>query len=294
MARDLDPTRPLGRQVRRVARHQLREAITLLEAAIHQPASTAVATEASVVADAVHTARRNCKEVRSLLRLVAHEDGPTRRLDRATRDGARSLAPLRDAHVAAAVAARFAPGGALAVAAAAPRNGADDRAAIAAAVEHLERAMQLIDTTKMSGDVESLRRGLRDTYRRSGRAFERARRRPTPRRLHRWRTWNKRLWYQVRFLANTAPGALVPLAALLDLVGETLGDVHDLDVFLADADVVAPTGAGRDAMERERQELADRAVGWGAAIHAERPAEFTDRLVAPWRHAAERGPTSTR
>ena len=288
MVRDLDPTRPLGREIRRVVRHRARRAAAVLQAAIGEPEVPGATAEIADVATAVHTARRRCKEIRALLRLVTDLDaGPARLLDRAVGDAARSLAPVRDADVAAAITARFAGA-----------DGAPDpplperevRAAFAAANAHLAQALEIVPRVRFADDAGSLRRGLRGTYRRSRRAYERALKDPTPRRLHRWRTWNKRLWYQVRFLAVTAPSVLEPLARLLDLAGEALGDLHDLDVFLASERGAELEEAHLATLRAERADLCSRALRWGATIHAEPASAFAERLVRLWECAAAQGP----
>lgn len=112
--------------------------------------------------------------------------------------------------------------------------------------------------------------------------------------MHAWRTWNKRLWYQVRFLSVTAPSVLVPFAELLELVGDALGDVHDLDVFLAGDRAEALSEAQRQELITKRETEATRALRWGSTIHAESAAAFTGRLVELWRVAAEQGPEPAR
>jgi hypothetical protein len=298
MAREFDPSRRPDQEVRRTVRRLVRDAIALLQAAIDESAPT-TADEPVDLTVAVHIARRNCKEVRALIRLVTDVDhGPVGRLDRVARDAGRTLAPVRETHVAAAIAERTSgtnagPGGP-GTSPSSCQVPDEHRVAVEAAIAQLERALELTAEIRIGAPADALYRGLRHTYGRSRRAFERARRRPTPRRLHRWRTWNKRLWYQVRFLAVTAPSVLAPLADVLDLVGEMLGDVHDLDVFLAGDDASSLSEAQREMIERQRSELGERAIRWGATIHAEAAPAFAERLVRLWRNAAEQGPEPAR
>ncbi|MFP5487686.1 MAG: CHAD domain-containing protein, partial [Acidimicrobiia bacterium] len=166
----------------------------------------------------------------------------------------------------------------------------DDRAAIEAAIGRFEAALGLVADLEVHDPDVRLRRGLRRTSSRCRRSYRRARRHPPPRRLHRWRIWNKRLWYQVRFLATTAPSVLVPLSELLDRIGETLGDVHDLDVHVPGG---RPDPERCAVLERRRDEMVRSAVRWGATIHAERPASFAARLGALWDVAGRDGPEPT-
>lgn len=280
MTRELDPARPLDREVRRVVRRRVRDAITMLRAATDPPDEVTPDDARAQVEDAVHSARRHCKEIRALIRLIDLDRDAGRGLDRAIRAVGHALAPVRDAHVAASLAGTVdAPG---------PRPTTalpgEHRAAIELAVDRLEEARGRIADLRFDDPADRLGRGLRRTYARSRRAYERASRHPTPQRLHRWRIWNKRLWYQVRFLSVTAPIVLAPLAELLDVVGETLGVVHDLDVQLDDVQDAHAKGSAA-----ERGESVERALRWGATIHAERPAAFTERLVRYWTVASERG-----
>jgi CHAD domain-containing protein len=274
MVRELDPTRSPSREVRRVIRGRLRDSVDRLDRVTPDD-----------VAAAVHDTRRNCKEVRALLRLVdSTATGQARELDRVVRDAARALAPARDAHVAAEIAAPLdAPAPPAETEAPAPAVSPDVcREAMARASERLHEAIRLSGRISTDRDVNALRHGLHHTYRRSHEAFDRARRRPTELRMHAWRTWNKRLWYQVRFLSVTAPSVLVPFAELLELVGDALGDVHDLDVFLA--------GDRAEALsEAQRQELIAK-----RETEATRAAEFAGRLVELWKIAAEQGPEPDR
>lgn len=300
MVRELDPTRRLDAEVRRLIRHRLGDAAAALQAVIAAPpcgderAGRDGGHDGADTADAVHAARRQCKEVRALVRLLDLDDGAGLPLDRAVRTAARTLAPVRDAQVAAELTARTAPPGDPVAAPAPDVITEEHRRAIERAVAELELAAESTATIRVDDPGAALRRGLQRTYGRSRRAYARARRRPNARRLHRWRTWNKRLWYQVRFLSVTAPSLLTPLAELLDVVGETLGDAHDRDIFVSGEHGRTLDGAQREAIAREREALSARALRWGATIHAESPSAFADRLVRLWDAAAEQGPEPAR
>ena len=84
------------------------------------------------------------------------------------------------------------------------------------------------------------------------------------------------------------------MAQLLDLVGETLGEVHDLDVFLAGDRATSLTGDERAELSRRRDAQARDAVRWGATIHAEPASGFAERLVTLWEVAAGQGPEPAR
>ncbi len=73
-----------------------------------------------------------------------------------------------------------------------------------------------------------LRPGLRAIYARGRRAYKRAAKLRTTEALHDWRKQVKYLWYSVRLLEPCWPRPLKALAAELAVLGEVLGDDHDL------------------------------------------------------------------
>src|SRR5680860_719066 len=84
----LDPGAPIPDEVRRLAAEELERAVAALE----DP-------ERLGLAASVHDARKRCKKVRGLLRLVRPGLGKEyRRADRRVRDAAGAISPLRDAH----------------------------------------------------------------------------------------------------------------------------------------------------------------------------------------------------
>lgn len=271
MARHPDPTRPLDHEVRRVVRRRLRDAIELLRAA----------GDDDSVEEAVHRARRHGKEVRALVRLLDAQADAGANLDRAVRDAGRTLAPVREAHVAAAIAGRS---DRMRVRGGATAERGDERTVITLAIDHFEAALLLVDELRVDDPDVQLRRGLRRTYSEARRAYERALRRPSAQRLHRWRIWTKRLWYQMRFLAVAAPSVLTPAAELLDRLGETLGEIHDLDLHLG----AAATRTG--ATEANRARLVGRVLRWGATAYVERPSAFVARVTGLWAVARRDGP----
>lgn len=284
MARELDPTRPFGRQIRRLVRRRLRESVELLDAA-------RALDEGSELDAAVHRVRRNVKEVRALLRLMGdRRSGAAHELDQLVHQAARCLGPVRDASVRAQLIARLVddPAAHDLTAETGPEDDSVDRGA-----EVLERALRVADRLPATAGVAELRTGLRRSYRACRRAHRRARREPSPMNVHRWRIRNKRLWYQVRVVAVAAPSVLDPMSELLDEVGELLGEIHDIDVLLASGDDRL-TDDRRLALVSERDRRLALAVRLGSTIHLESDDAFVERLVAAWRVAARQGPEPVR
>lgn len=286
MVRHLDRERPFGDGVRRVVRRRLDDAVDLLarHASVDGTSTDGDGTAAADLAVAVHDARRDCKEARALLRLATDvERGAAAETDRLIREAARLMAPVRDAHVVADLAADG-------------RRPAEQlvtdehRATIAAARARLGAASTAVDLLDLPTGSEGPRRGLTDTYRSARRWFERAGLDAAPERLQHWRIWSKRLWYQVRFLADTAPSVLAPMASLLDLTSETLGSVHDIDVLTQTETWERLSAERRDELVRERSALATAALRWGATAYVESPRAFGRRVTGYWARAVDLGP----
>jgi len=90
MAYVLEPTVSVTREVRRVARERIDEALDLLDTLDHDDTD---------IERVVHDVRKRCKEVRAVARLVRASLGDEfQRFNRLVGDAADNLAPIRDAH----------------------------------------------------------------------------------------------------------------------------------------------------------------------------------------------------
>jgi CHAD domain-containing protein len=131
---------------------------------------------------------------------------------------------------------------------------------------------------------KKLRRAVRRSYDRARAAYRKAKDDPDPAHLHRWRKRVKELWFHVRLLRKASPAFMEELAQDFDVLGEFLGDDHDLLVLKA-ALKKREGGANRTAMETllelielRREELLDAAFDLGERLHEESPADFAREL----------------
>jgi CHAD domain-containing protein len=299
MGFSIRPAEPVGEEIRRVLQEQVASALALLRDP--GPVGRDVA---------VHEARKSCKRLRAVYRLVRPALPASRyqTLNRSVRDAAGELSGARDARalvgmfddLLAAHGADPAEEGLHLV-----REALSDRAAAVAddggsdgafhrAFERLELVADLTARTNPRGrGFDVLRKGLQATYGDGRRALGRFRAEPSAERSHDWRKSVKYTWHHVELLERSAPSVLTPLAGSLHDVADALGDAHNLAVL---AELVCdhparfggPVTADRVAKlaADSRADLEQRAVRLGLRIYAEPPKAFGRRLAAYWAAAA--------
>jgi CHAD domain-containing protein len=255
----------------------------------------------------VHEARKRCKRLRALLRLVRDRLGVDlyRYENVAIRDAARRVAPVRDAHVlvltlddvvdttdqrfdAAAVSVLRAE-----------LKAAHDRlrrqmlyrgTACDQAADDLAAVRERSHEWPLDGvDLEDLRSGLARVYRRGRRRMTEAYGAPSPERFHEWRKRVKYLWHHLELLQPAWPRPLDALARETHGLSDLLGDEHDrtvLEEWLRQRpDAMAAPHAAREltaALDEQRAHLRAAARQLGAKIYAESPERFTGRLSHYW------------
>jgi CHAD domain-containing protein len=306
-----DPAARLSRDVRRVARDRLDDAIATLDQLGEGDASAA---EASATEEGVHDVRKRCKEVRALARLVRAPLGDEfERFNATVRDAADVLAPIRDAQaVLATLDDLRAVGNAVepdlervrgiqaAAAEQATRAIHSGDARIDHARELLVDARKRVQRWQLPDGFEAIGPGLERSYRRGRRTLREAIERPTDEHVHEWRKSVKNLWYHTRLLAPSAPSALAPAITALDNLAEALGDDHDLAV-LVERLAADPHryGGGLHAINaieiaRSQQAVLRRpAFRLGATVYAEKPNAFVARIEAYWTSTVGEGPELT-
>jgi CHAD domain-containing protein len=277
--------------VRRCAREQLAGAAARLEDADGDPV------------EAVHEARKHLKKTRALLRLVRPALGRKtyRREDGALREAGLALSGARDADVLVATAQKLAehaagrlPADAFdalreALAAEASDERGQDAAPFGAVVGQLRAAELRVEAWPLdAADWDTALAGISRAYARGRAAFATARAAPEPELLHAWRKRAKDLWYHQRLLAPAWPGVLAAQAEEAHVLGELLGDDHDLAVLAARlADDAPPLAPAADAQRAELRalvahrsdELRAEATRLGRRIYAESPKAFARRLA---------------
>jgi CHAD domain-containing protein len=273
---------------RRIAGEQLERALMALDddGALHE---------------GVHDARKRIKKLRGLLRLVRPGFKGYARENATLRDAARTLSGLRD-HTAMIqtldrLSARYpnridrrrmVP---LRRALEARRDEAAADADLAARIEAFREVLRATreraEGWRLKADGwEALGPGLALTYGRGREAMAVAHRTGRGEDFHEFRKRVKYHGYHARLLAPMWPPLMEPCAALLDDLGEVLGEQHDLVAF-APAVAVSDLGAdARAALEEltveARRALEARALVTGARVFAEKAKAMARRMGAWW------------
>jgi len=99
--------------------------------------------------------------------------------------------------------------------------------------------------------------------------------------LHEWRKRVKDLRYQLQILSPASPETILPLVAKTQLLGEQLGDAHDLAMLEAAA---RHAGFGRREVnsvsrlvQARRKKLQAEAFRHGREIYGSKPSAFARR-----------------
>jgi CHAD domain-containing protein len=238
----------------------------------------------------VHETRRDCKQLRALLRLLKPQLGQRYAAANAgVRDASRALSACREADVLAATAeALFGGDAGLRPLARLLRAPADaDRGALRAARRRLRAERERVAGWRLAGlAAGQVPDGLQRTWRRARRAFQAARRRPQAAALHEWRKQAKYHRNQLALVAPLWPQGRARLRGL-DTLSDLLGWHHDLHVLeLALARV--PAGAaspkqlarGRARIAAEQARCAHAALELGRILFAGRAPDWVEAARA--------------
>lgn len=279
--------------VRRIALGRTEKALERLEG-----------VEADELAGAIHSARKDLKKLRGLLRLIRTELGKKafKAENRRYRDAGRLLSGSRDAEVKletllalrhrfddlpAGTAERWA--GTLETErdalAAAIRD--DDQARITRASEAIAGGRNVISQWSLRPDSWALvEPGLSRGYRDGREALKRVEGDGSAENVHRWRKRAKDLWYQLRIVEEAWPELLGTTVDQVHALTELLGDHHDLAVLAEDLTSRPDLGDRAPfeaAIERRQGQLLDTALALGARLYAEKPEAFRRRIKRYWR-----------
>lgn len=293
MAHELHSSEPAGEGIRRLARERLQLSVERLDDRDEE---------------VVHDVRKECKQVRGLLRLVRAELGDAlyRRENQRLRDLARPLSEFRDAQ--ALIAAfdallghfrkELRPGVFAPVKRALEgeyqrrkRAAMKERQSLGRARSELQRALREARSWPLGGKGwGALSPGLRRTYALGRKAMRRAEESRADDDLHEWRKQAKYLRAELDALGKMWPAPLEALSDDLHQLSDLLGDDHDLAVlaqkFDAELAEVLPD-EGRAALLgllfRRRDELQREALKLGRKLYAERPRLLIDGLREHWR-----------
>jgi CHAD domain-containing protein len=248
---------------------------------------------------AVHGVRKEIKKLRAIFRLVRGEigRGVYRKGAKALREAADSLTAPRDARVMLKAFGKLV--------------GRDARkfAGIEKVLrKHCRRETRrfrkgnsaaaadriLRKTNRRVGDLKikavgwaAIEPGLRQSYRRGREAFDLVHKEPLAANFHEWRKHVKDLWYYFRLLYPAWPAETRAMMDGLKLLGEQLGDDHDLVLLrqFAAEDCAGQGGevaALKRLIEPRLKQLRAAALKLGSQLYAETPAVICRRLGKDW------------
>jgi CHAD domain-containing protein len=251
----------------------------------------------------VHNARKSCKRIRALLRLVRDDLGEAtyRRENDFYRDTSRLVAPLRDSAVLLEVLAGLEED--------IPANLAEalreeltarhtrvsqqllaEPDVMAQVAERMENGRsRLLALSLNNTGFNLLAPGIERIYRQGRRGMAAAYASNQPHAFHEWRKQVKYLWHHLEVVQPIWPSLLGVLIQDFNHLSDFLGDAHDLYQFAgalqaeeddlganADYDALLPLLAQR----RHRLEQAARTLG--QRLYAEKPSLFVARLSGYW------------
>ena len=277
--------------IRRIAEERIGKAIDVVEAARSSEATKDAA---------VHDARKRCKELRALLRLVRPAFGGYKTENAAFRDAARVLADLRDSHTVVEAfdqlmklngdhAERFMPiRGALVEDRVEQQMDIDGQ--LGDFVWRMAEARERSTTWEVDAKgFGAYREGLEAIYTGCQRAMDDAREAPTTDTLHEWRKQVKYNRYHLRLLQGLWKPVIEPIRQEAKRLSDLLGDEHDLAVLAEaigeragsleySAELLEVIGSRREKLRRKAFELGRKLY----AQEAKANGHHAKRLYKAW------------
>jgi CHAD domain-containing protein len=256
--------------------------------------------------DAIHDARKRCKKLRSLFRLIRSgvpkkwRAAENRRLRRV----ANLLGAARDAEVRAATFEKLLAGPATALKTGTAKLHAFLRAEIEG---HQDRAQSGQTLDRVTRAVKECRRrcaerklsesgwtvlgnGIERSCRRAREAFQHALADSSEPARHEWRKRVKDVWYHLRLLRNLDPKSLRPRIEKLSSLCDLLGDEHDLAVLLSHLESLPATLMDPETAEalnaiivRRSEDLFRVATRLGHLALDDDPKDFVSDLKKRWK-----------
>ena len=240
----------------------------------------------------VHEARRRCKKLRALFRLVRPDFAAYDTENAFVRDASRGLAAARDMRVTQNTYVELMAWARRPVPPLAAENGSSGSEGETEALQHFAGQMRELDQRSSQWrldkiDLGTLATGLKHTYR-SGRETGRvAEHRRTDDAFHEWRKYAKYHWNQLGLLESCAEEILPSAHKCAGDLAEQLGLHHDLAV-LQDLLKETPAELGPDidvefaldAADRRQDEIEQRIATLGRQVFAEKPKALKARFSA--------------
>ncbi|MDB5561631.1 MAG: hypothetical protein JWN11_1049 [Hyphomicrobiales bacterium] len=248
----------------------------------------------------VHNARRRCKRLRGLIRLVRPSFPAYRLENQAIRDASAGLSQLRDAAVLPQTYdslwkhTNLRPSGIA-------RQWLMQHATTAAGDRQMSEVLvkcddQLSAVGRRVGDwtltadgFEAIGGGLKRVYVTMRAAMDESARRSDPVSFHEWRKMAKYHLHHLELLRASAPEVLSGFRECADQLSDVLGDHHNLVVLGETFDkardfpeLAEDLEAIDAAVDHKKHELEGQAFELGGELSAERPRAFVERYAQYW------------
>lgn len=236
----------------------------------------------------VHEARRRCKKLRALFRLVRPDFAAYDAENSFVRDAARGLAQARDMRVARGTLVELMQWAGRPIDAE-PGTGVDVEVEGLTRFAGQMRALEARSAAWQVGriDTDTLAKGLKQTYQRGRWTKRLAEKHRTDEAFHDWRKYAKYHWNQLGLLEDCAGDILPSAHKSAGDLAELLGLHHDLavlDELLAitpDAlGVEIDVGFARGAAARRQEEYEAKIAALGLQVFAETPRALRARFAA--------------
>lgn len=254
----------------------------------------------------VHEARKCFKRTRALLRLVRPALGQKsfKREDKRIRAIARRLSAPRDCQAMIETVGLLENGGgniwdtatgqSLKAQLHRDRTNAEAelrRNGLASALDDLTGVREGYRSLKLKGGTRHLAEGLESSYRRARRDFKRSFKTGRDEDFHSWRKSAQHHWRHMQLLWHAWPTVMGARADTASELSQLLGQDHDLSVLMLRLQGGSPPHGANGKMSlveicRNRQvDLREAALPRGERLFAERPRDFSARVIAYWRAA---------
>ena len=258
--------------------------------------------------EGIHDARKNCKRVRAVYRLIRDEIGNSiyRKENIRFRDIARLMAGARDSLVLIQTLDKLVDTYSDQLSIHLQKdfrqylvdeyqstltNDFDHYQRISSIQERMRDACKQISALPIvNEDFSAFQGGLHRTYRIGLRAMSLAHVLPSPENFHEWRKRVKYLWHQVEILGSIQPEILTEQANELHTLSDYLGDDHDLAVlrkviltYPSYTDVESDVSLIVHIIDQERMVLEGNALILGEQLFSETPKMFVQRMESYWR-----------
>src|SRR5262245_33626406 len=280
----------------------VQEGIRQIAAELLDDAISSAGRKGVLVHEKVHSARKACKKLRGLIRLVRPVFGDYRQENAAFRDTGRKLSVLRDCGVLIetydALLQEY--------------EDQVDRAKFASIRRRLtlwqQERIEKGDIPELFEDYcaalakarkraahwqisaegfDALEGGIKKAYKGARRAMSEVAKDSTAEGIHEWRKRVKDHWYHTRLLCPMWPKLLKAHSDVADQLGDMLGKHHDLEMFRQQLEKgnlgkAADTEVLVGLLQRRQKSLEQEALSVGVRLLAEAPANLVNRWRLYW------------